>query len=102
MAIVFGILAIVGALVKWEWLVILGGGLTILSDVFGFLSGKLRGCFSTIISYLLGAAFGYFVLSIFGISLFSSILGGIALAGLVGDIAGIIYMKKLMSMNDGD
>lgn len=90
MGIIFGVMAIVAGFTHWSWLAVAGGVLAIATDALGFMSGALHGCMPTIVSWLLGALIGGAILGAMGLSGAASMLGGIALAAMVGDAIGLI------------
>jgi hypothetical protein len=92
MGIAFGLMALVGGLAKWPWLAVVAGVLAIGGDIIGYLSGALHdGCWPTILSYALGAFIGGGILSAMGLGSAAAILGGIALAAMVGDVVGLAF-----------
>jgi len=92
MGILFGIMALVGAFSGWAWLAVVGGILAIIVDAMGFMSGALHGCLPTIISWVLGALIGGAILGSMGLDATAAVLGGIALASMVEDAMGFVFM----------
>ncbi|MGB4594261.1 MAG: hypothetical protein WBI63_10910 [Coriobacteriia bacterium] len=90
MGIVFGLMAVVAGFAHWSWLATAAGILTIGSDALGFFSGALHGCVPTIISWVLGALIGGWILTAMGVSADAALLGGIALASMVEDLFGLV------------
>jgi hypothetical protein len=92
MGIVFGLMAVVGGFAMLPWLATLAGVLAIATDGLGFMSGALKGCAPTVVSWVLGAVIGGGILGAMGLPPTAAVMGGIALAALVGDAVGYVFV----------
>lgn len=92
MDVLFALVAVIAIVLRLDVLAVVAGVLAIGNDALGFFSGALRGCATSIVTYLVAGTVGLAFLPQLGMSGAAGLLAGIAIGDGLWGVGPLVIM----------